>query len=248
MWIVVRAASCSRVCGDQPAPGVGRPGVVGRPAAAGDARRALRAVARHRRPRRGAPRPRPARRDRVVGARLRSRRSRAHRRSPQAAMRRLVEDATRTVTAACAAIMRGDRGRHPAAARDRDHRPGPHRRPLPGVLRRGQPSCWRPGSTATRRRAGCCAAGGLACWAWLLAFEVGDLTSTRASPGAWSSSLVLGCDQPGGRGGDRPGLALGLVVARGRGRRGPLPARSRSPRRSSRRALPQPCGKSRPDV
>ena len=56
------------VC-DQPADGVERPRLVGGPPRAGDARRALRAITRHRRTRRGAPRPRPTGRDGVVGAR-----------------------------------------------------------------------------------------------------------------------------------------------------------------------------------
>jgi hypothetical protein len=95
---------------------------------------------------------------------------------PEAAMRRLVENATRTVTASSAAIFlvtllatplllasatstwtgsapgawRSSRGRHPAG---------------------GSAVPPRSSSSAPARR-------GLACWLWLLAFEAGDLSPT----------------------------------------------------------------------
>ena len=54
---------------------------------------------------------------------------------------------------------------------------------------------------------------------WLIAFEINDLTTTWTTWGLVVVAL-LSLDQPGRRRRHRAWLALGLVVAQGRGRRG----------------------------
>ena len=119
-------------------PGDARLGRPGRLDAAGlplDDGGALRALARRRRARRGAARPRPAGRHRLVGPRQPApgapRPHRGRRRRHGAPGAPGLADRHRR----SGRDHGDDAGRQPAAAAHGDHRPRPHRRPLPGLLR-----------------------------------------------------------------------------------------------------------------
>ena len=136
---------------------------------------------------------------------------------PETAMRRLVEDATRTVTASCAAILLVTLIAAPlllaTATIDLDRIGARCLTFFAGAAILLAARQYR--HTAARRLL---RAAGLACWLWLIAFEISDLTSTWTT---WGLVVVdaARCDQPGGRGRHRSRLALGVVVAQGRGRR-----------------------------
>ena len=204
--------------------------------------RALRAVARHRRTRRGAPRPRPARRDRLVGARHQSSGRRGRIVVPGRGDAPAGRRATRTVTAA----RRGDPGGHPAsrprccslsATIDLDRIGARCLAFFAGLSLLLAARSYRHAGgarAAARGRAGVLASGRR------LRGRPGR--SPRRTPSAWSSS---GC---WARSASRPPWPPVGAGARSGGRAGPrspsrCAAASPSPRRSSRPASSAACGK-----
>lgn len=122
---------------------------------------------------------------------------------PETAMRRLVEDATRTVTASCAAILLVTLIAAPlllaTATIDLDRIGARCLTFFAGAAILLAARQYR--HTAARRLL---RAAGLACWLWLIAFEISDLTSTWTAWGLFVVTL-LGA------------ISLAAAVATGRG-------------------------------
>ena len=157
-----------------------------------------------------------------------------------AAMRQLVAGATRTVTAACAAIMVTAVVATPlllaTATIDLDRIGARCLAFFAGASILLAARSYR--HTVARRLL---RVGGLACWLWLVGFVLGRRLRDRGD-GRPRRGAAARRGEPRGRGRDRTRLALGVVVAPRRAGRGPV--RLLRARRDGRRVglLPQPVG------